>query len=96
MAYLLQWVMMYSFDTNTDFENRSQFNTMAVNGPYLLQWTNHRHILENTDLGIDPNSTPYIGSSPKMLIEVGQLLEKLSARGYFNYKITIIISRRNL
>ena len=36
----LQWVMIYSFGMNTDFENKSQFYTMAVNEPHLSQWTN--------------------------------------------------------
>ena len=31
MAYLLQWVMIYSFGINTDFENRSQFDPLHWN-----------------------------------------------------------------
>ena len=32
--------MIHSSVINPDFENKSQFYTMAVNGPYLSQWTN--------------------------------------------------------
>ena len=47
LSYLFHdWVMIYFFGINTDFENKSQFRTMAVNGPYILQWTDHRDILE--------------------------------------------------
>ena len=46
MAYPLQWVIIYSFGINTDFENKFQFDTMEVNGAYILQWKNHRDILE--------------------------------------------------
>ena len=42
-TWILHWVMIYSFGVNTDFENTSQFDTMAVNGDC---WKNHRDILE--------------------------------------------------
>ena len=38
--------MIYPLGINTDFENKSQFDTMAVNGDSILPILNHRVILE--------------------------------------------------
>ena len=62
MAYLLHWVMIYSFGINTDFENRSEFDTMTVNGDSILTMDKSwRHFGINTDLRIDPNLIPHPG-----------------------------------
>ena len=36
LPYLLQWVIIYSFGTNTDFENKSQFNQGQQVWPHCL------------------------------------------------------------
>ena len=52
MAYILTWIMIYSFGINTDL---IQWKSMGIS------FKSQRHLGINTDLGIDLNSIPYLG-----------------------------------
>ena len=66
MAYLLQWVMIYSFGINLNLYNGSQ-------------WVMIYSFRINTDLGINPNSIPYPVNENVLFLIVKQwlLLDKL-------------------